>query len=220
MDISTAIDLVVVLVIGAAVGAGELLAQFRGSSFGALLTRPAWLYMLINGAAAGLALLMTRTFGWTFGIPSDAGPDAVRLGQVVFAGFSALAIFRTSLNFATGDQKISLGLSQFLQNVLGAADREVERVLAEGRAKTVARAMAGVSFEKAAPALPPYCVALMESVSPEDQRALGEQTKLIIGYDKVNDHIKTLLLGLSLMNYVGDGVVKAAVASLGDELKA
>lgn len=215
--IDTVIDFGVVALLGAGVGIGELVSRYRDAPLSAVSSRPALLYVLLNSSAAILALWLTRTFNWTFGLTGSA--EAIRFGQVLFAGGSALALFRTSLSFVSGGQELSIGLSQFLQTLLGAADREVDRLRGKSRAAIVARAMTGVSFDKAYVALPTFSMALLQNLTPEEQQELGTQTKSL-AEAQIEPRIKTLLLGLSLMNLLGDGVLDAAVRSLGDELKA
>lgn len=211
------VDFVMVALLGAAVGLGELVSRYRDAPLSAVRSLPALLYLALNAGAAVLALWLTRVFSWTFGIQSTDA-NALRFGQVLFAGGSALAVFRTSLSFASGEQELSLGLSHFLQTLLDAADREVDRLRGQSRAATVARSMTGVSFDKAYLALPTFCMALLQNLPPDEQQKLGTQTKGLADAP-MDPKIKSLLLGLSVMNSMGEGVLEAAVRSLGDELK-
>lgn len=72
-----------------------------------------------------------------------------------------------------GDRDVSVGPNGFLQIFLAAADRALDRKRAAARSDAVAKAMKDVDFTKALEALPPYCLALMQNVSPEDQQVLG-----------------------------------------------
>ncbi len=109
-------------------------------------------------------------------------------------------------------------MCRFLQIYLGYADRVVDRRRAKARSDAVAQVMKGVDFQKARRALPAYCLALMQNVSPEDQQLLE---RLLEALDKreAEPSIKALLLGIELMNVVGVDVLTAAVDSLGDQIR-
>jgi hypothetical protein len=130
-----------------------------------------------------------------------------------------MAIFRSSLFIVrAGDQDVGVGPSGFLQVVLTAADRAVDRRRAGARAGEVSRAMDGVAFAKAAEALPSYCLALMQNASEDEKVALANQVTLLRDAH-MEDRAKSLALGLALMNVVGRGVLEAAVLALRDEIR-
>jgi len=164
-------------------------------------------------------LALIRTFGWTFGMNASGSAVAVAWTQVLVAGVSAMALFRTSLfTVRAGDRDIGVGPSSFLQIFLAAADREVDRMRARSRAGTVSEIMKGVSYRKAFQALPTYCLALMQNVSDDDQRELRRALETLDS-QQVDETLKARILGLELMNVVGKDVLTAAVGSLGDEIK-
>ena len=82
----------------------------------------------------------------------------------------------------------------------------------------VAKVMASVDFQLALVALPAYCFALMQNVSLEEQSSFGKQTTQLAS-SPIDPTVKSLLLGLALMNLVGDAVLKAAVDSLGEHIR-
>jgi len=94
---------------------------------------------------------------------------------VLTAGFSALLFFRTSLfKLRVGDADLAVGPSIVLDSLLAAADRAVDRVMAQPRAAFVHELMGDLSFDKAAAILPAHCLALMQNVSSaEAQRIAG-----------------------------------------------
>jgi len=209
-------DYVAVALIGGLVGLGELIARYRDAPGTALRNAAAGLYIGINAAAALAALGLVRAFGWTFGTESG---EALRWTQVLIAGFGAMAIFRSALFIVrAGDQDVGVGPSGFLQVVLNAADRAVDRRRAGARAGEVSRAMDGVAFAKAAEALPSYCLALMQNASEDEKVALANQVTLLRDAH-MEDRAKSLALGLALMNVVGRGVLEAAVLTLRDEIR-
>jgi hypothetical protein len=221
MDLPAA-DWVAVALIGAAVGIGELVARYRDAPTRAVFTLPASLYVVINLLAALAALALLRALGVAFGSTAGtASTGGVRLDvpQVLGAGFGAMAILRSSVFTARlGDQDVPIGPSSFLQIILDAADRAVDRLRAQARATAVGRIMADVSFAKARTALPTYCFALMQNLPKEDQEQFGRQIAAL-GAADMADHLKALALGLALMNVVGEDVLLAAITSLADEIR-
>ena len=211
-----AFDFLVVAVLGGLVGVGELVSRYRDAPGRALTTVPAIFYVGINAATAAATLSLIRSFGWTFGA---AGGTPSPVTQVLVAGFGAMAILRSSLfTVRVADQDVAVGPSSFLQIVLTAADRAVDRLRAQARGTSVYRVMAGISFAKAHAALPAYCLALMQNLSTEEQAQFGREIDALRG-SQMDDRIKILVLGLALMNVVGEDVLDSAVKSLGQELR-
>jgi hypothetical protein len=94
----------------------------------------------------------------------------------------------------------------------------VDRDRAAARSKAVVEAMKDVDYDKAKVALPPYCLALMQNVSDEDQKELNRSLK-DVDAGSAEPKVKALLLGIELMNVVGVDVLTTAVRSLGDEIR-
>lgn len=195
------------------------MTRYRDAPVRSLTNPSAAAYITLNVIAGVVALALIRVFGVDFGGLSG---EKLRWTQVLVAGLGSMALFRTSIFIAkVGGEEIGMGPSGVLQSLLKVADRGVDRSRAKGRARDVAAAMAGVSFQKAEVALPSYCFALMQNVTAEEQQAVADN---IVGKlrntTSMSDSTKALALGLALMNLVGDGVLIAAVHSLGDEIKA
>ena len=212
------LDYAIVLAIGILIGVGELVSRYRDAPLQALRTPPAALYIAINASAAVGALATLVIFGWT---PASSSSVLVtRILRILTAGFGAMAVFRSSLFVVrVGDQDVPVGPGAFLQIVLGAADRAVDRVRATARADSVSRAMTGIDFKAAYAALPAFCLALMQNLPDDDQKALARQIQAT-GQSSMDPEIKSLLLGLALMNAVGEGVLSSAVMSLAPQIKA
>jgi hypothetical protein len=135
------------------------------------------------------------------------------------AGVSAMAFFRTSLFVVrAGDRDVGVGPSGFLQIFLSAADRAVDRKRGAARSAAVGEVMKGVDFQKAFLALPPYCLALMQNVSDEDQKAFRKALEEL-DRGQGDPGIKVRLLGLELINVMGIDVVKTAVRDLGEAIR-
>lgn len=210
----TTVDLLVAAAIGGLVGAGELIARYRDSPGRALLAPSAWLYIGVNAASSAGALGLILAFGWKFGQTGEAA----RWTQVLVAGFGAMALFRSSLFVVrVGDQDVGVGPSTFLEVVMNAADRGVDRSRARYRADLVGKVMNQVDYEKAKAALPAYCLMLMQNLPPDLQRDLSSDLKAIEAAE-MDPRIKSLNLGLRLMNMIGPQVVRQAVQSLGEHI--
>jgi hypothetical protein len=66
--------------------------------------------------------------------------------------------------------------------------------------------------------LAPYCIALMQNLSAEDQETEKRFLKALQQGDEAPS-AKVLLLGIELINVVGTDVLTAAVNSLGDQIR-
>ena len=208
-------DAVFVFVLGALVGAGELVSRFRDEPTRAIASIPGALYLTVNGIASAGALVALWVFGWD---PAPDSPDQTRLLQILAAGFGAMAVFRSALfTVRIGSTDIGVGPVAFLQIMLAAIDRAVDRKRARERAQRVLAIMEGLRFADLFASLPAFAFALMQNLSQEDKSAITEQvTKLVSA--QMPDEAKVLNLGLLLMNYVGEAVLDEAVKALRKQL--
>jgi hypothetical protein len=206
------LEFVLVAVIGATVGASELVARYRDAPTNALVSLSACLYMAINAAAAIAALFLIDALGWTFGYEAaDSGFEAVR---ILVAGFAAMALFRSSLFLLpVGDDTIGIGPSTMLQSFLDAADRGVDRTRARRRAKAVRKSVAPISYSDASEALPALCLGLVQNPSDADQVKLSEAAQALTR-SNFSDEVKLYLLGLAIMNFGGSSVLDGGIALL------
>jgi hypothetical protein len=203
---------------GALVGLGEIVSRYRDAPLHALLTTAALLHIALNAGAAVGALALIRMFDVKFGIDPNK-PIQILWTQILVAGLGAMAFFRSSLfTVRLGDQDIGIGPSSFLQILLDAADNGVDRSRATARAKNVARTMKGISFERAQVALPTLCLALMQNLPAKQQEELGKQV-LELQTASFDKNLKTLVLGLKLMNLIGPEVLLGAVNSVGPRIR-
>jgi hypothetical protein len=213
--LTNALDFLAAVLLGILVGLAELVSRYRDAPREALYSRPALLYLLLNGAASGVALGLIHGFGWTFG----SSANAVRWTQVLVAGVGAMALFRTSLfTVRAGDKDVGVGPGSFLQIFRDAADREVDRLRAQSRSMRVAKLMEGIDYERAARGLMPYSLALMQSLADDEQQKTQKAVELLTAI-QMDSAIKVRILGLHLMNVVGPDVLDAAVNALRKELE-
>src|SRR5579859_4289744 len=132
------LDWAAVAVLGGVVGASELISRYKDNPGAAIKNWPAIFYVAINCAASVGALGLIHAYSW-FG--------QSRWTQLLMAGISAMAFFRSSLFVVrAGDRDVGVGPSGFLQIFLGAADRAVDRNRAAARSDAVAEVMKGVDY--------------------------------------------------------------------------
>jgi len=209
-------DWLIVGLFGGLVGTSELISRYRDAPVRAVLNWWAAFYIALNVAASLGALGLIYAFDWKFGVTGDA---VIRWTRVLVASFGAMGLFRSSLlAVRAGDRDIAVGPAGFLQIFLAAADRGVDRQRAQSRAAKVAELMKEVDYTKARRALPAFCLALMQSVPPEEQQEL-EKALAVLDQVDVTPSVKSRLLGLELMNVVGEDVLKQAVDSLRAEIR-
>jgi hypothetical protein len=198
--------------LGAGVGLAELVTRYRDEPIALPGSVSFWVYLLLNAGASALAFQFVQVFGWTFGLAP--GP-AQTTTQVLVAGLSAMALFRSSLfTLRIGDTDLDVGPSALLTSLLAVVDRAVDRRRATGRSKSVSTIMSNVAFDKAKLSLPAYCLQLMQNVPLEEQQRLRTSVDAL-GLVAMDDELKSLNLGLLLINIVGPTVLQAAVKDLG-----
>jgi hypothetical protein len=206
------------ITIGILVGAIELASRYRDKPLALAGLMGAWAYVAVNAAASGLALMVARAFGWTFGV-SDNG-DRVMIVQVVICGLGAMAVFRSAfVQVKVGDQDTAIGPNAVLAALLTIIDRAVDRRRGSGRSADASRIMHDVSFDKAHLALPAYCLALLQNLSADEQDGLRTAVDALKS-SPMSDALKSLNLGLLLMNIVGPELLEAAVQALQKEVVA
>ena len=198
------------------IGITEITSRYRDEPDNALATIPSVFYLLVNAAASILALVSVRFFGWNFGIVDETVAHWI---QVLVAGFGAMALLRTSIfTVQVGEQVVPYGPSRFLEALMSSVDRAVDRKRARERAVTVSEIMKDVSFDKAYQALPAYCFGLLQNLAQDEQDKFAKKIVLLVNAE-MNLRVKSLLLGLSLMNLVGEKVLETAVKNLGDDIR-
>jgi hypothetical protein len=94
----------------------------------------------------------------------------------------------------------------------------VDRLRARARSLEVGKLMDGIDYGKASKGLIPYCLALMQNVSDEEQKKLAQAVKLLDA-EPIEDAVKVPILGLLVMDVVGPGVLTGAVDALREQMK-
>lgn len=200
--------------LGALIGITDIISRYRDEPDNALGTWPSMFYLFINALASGVTLVSVRAFNWNFGLEGTSAAWA----QVLMAGLGAMAMLRASIwNIKVADENVPIGLNRFLDALLLTVDRAVDRKRAAQRAQSVSEIMKDVDFEKARQALPSYCFGLLQNLPLDEQEKFARKVTLLSGA-QMTPRVKSLLLGLSLLNLVGEKLLETAVKNLGTDI--
>lgn len=210
-------DLAVIL-LGGFVGISELLIRYRDNPLASLRSVSSFVYVALNALGAWLALYLMAAFELV--TCADAICTLRESTQhVLLAGLGGMAVLRASiLTLKVQDQDIGVGPAAILQIYLNVADRATDRSRAQARARTIARLMKNVDFEKAKVSLPAACFALMQNVGAEEQKIVSNQVNGLEGVD-IAPAVKSTILGLSLLDIVGEGALHSAIDLLGNDIR-
>lgn len=207
-----------VAAIGGGVGFCELLARYRDEPRKATQNVAAAFYVMVNITAAILALLLLDIFRPDL-VDTTSPTIQTEAAKILLAGLGAMAFFRTSLfNLKVVDKDIPVGPGLILQVLLDVTDRAVDRGRATPRALAVSNCMKDVDFDKAKVSLSAYCFGLMQNVSDAEQSAVGQQITALDA-TAISPNIKSQLLGLLMLNIVGEDVLAAAIEALGEDIR-
>ena len=212
------IDYLMVMLLGMLVGFVEVISRYQDAPFRTASTWPALFYMLVNAGVAAAALWLVRLFDWQFipGGQSDVG--IARWAQVLVAGLGAMAIFRSSLLvIGKEDEEVSIGPSAVLEILLNAIDKEVDRFRGQERAKIVKEIMKDVHYDDAVKDLSVLSKALLQNLRPEDSAKIDEVRKQIEIISDIDPEVRKYLLGLRIMDVVGEDVLRQAIGIRGQE---
>jgi hypothetical protein len=206
--------------IGFGVGSTEMMARYRDRPFLPMLSFPGLMYIGVNAGAGSLAYYLT----------GELMNDHLKIGEnnaalspvthVLIAGFGAMAFFRSGVFMVKlGNDDVAIGPNLVLQILLQALDRSYDRQRASPRAKVTAQIMSGVSFAVARAELPAICFNLMQNVTQDEQTTLANQVEALFGRNDLGEDTKAMVLGLALLNIVGETTLRTAVLALGKTAK-
>jgi hypothetical protein len=203
--------------LGALVGSGELITRYRDEPLRALTSTPALFYILVNVLASVLAYWMMVYFDWTVAKGLTGG--ALLGMRVLVAGTASMALFRSSLfTVRVGDQDIAVGPSSFLQAIMAAADREVDRLRAVARARVVCKAMADRDHELTVKVLPAMCLALMQNLSDEERTQINAGVASVEKMTVLSPRVRSYLMGLIILDAIGEHGLESVVEALKNDL--
>jgi hypothetical protein len=206
----------IVTALGLLVGWTELMSRYRDAPFSAALTRGGLIYLGVNALAAVAALFLLDTFGGDTFQSYEAGLQR-DTARAIVAGFGAVVVLRSSLFRVRVDQSdISVGPAAILDVLLRVADRDADRSRAFSRADEIPGLVVELDPKVAREELAPLCLALMQNLSQEEQRALSDQVNLINNRTDLGDVSKAINIGLLLSGFVGVQVLTRAIRSIKD----
>lgn len=206
-----------VMSIGSMVGLSELFIRYSYSVREIALTFSAYVYVLLNAGAAALALFMMKYFDFSFGLKLDSEG-----ARVLVAGLAGMVILRSSvLTIKANDESYNVGFGVLVNVFLQRADKSFDQERASRHGPEVAIVMKNIDFRKARIDLPAVCLALMQNLPLESQRALKSEIDL---KDSEKGGLsmevaKSMILGITIAKYTGVEVLKQSIQVLGKEIE-
>lgn len=208
---------VAVFLFGGLFGLAELLSRYRAEPKYVLQNWAAAIYILINGLASLLALNLIQVFGWFE--QADASLQTL-YKEVLIAGFSAMALFRSSLFIIrTENGQFGFGPVYVLQILLDAVNDSINRHSGGLIFNDVSRMMKEISFDKAKISLPALCFGLLTNFPEEKQQQVKRELESIEKNQETSAKLASALLGLTLLKIVGKSSLDEAIKFLKDEIK-
>jgi hypothetical protein len=208
--------------IGLLLAYAELLARYRDNPVRAVWSAPAFTYALVNAFTCLLAAWWILTFSKDLVTPTSGATLAHQEGDVdaaklaIIAGFGALAVLRTSLlklRMNSGDD-ISVGPAVIIEQLLSIVDRSVDRHLAKRRSRIASELAADFSFSRQSTSLVSLCLTLLQNPSPTETQQMTSVRNALAGRNDLSARVKTMSLMLTLLELVGEAVLREAVAAI------
>ena len=208
------VDYGTVVLLGLLAGIGELFTRYRDAPSVVLGRRAGLTYLAVNGAAGAIALLAVRALDLRTGPAVGSPTDRERWGLVLLAGFSAMALLRSSLfTLRVGDRDVPIGPAAALKAILDVLDRAVDREQAARRDQFLDTLPAGWAPDPTGiRTLSGYCLGLMQNVTSDEQKALGQQIEQLITNRALSPRHRLRLTCLLLLPVVGADVLRRALA--------
>ena len=203
-----------IALIGGSIGTIELLLRYRESP--PFFKIPQfWVYIIFNSLPGVLTFWLMQIYALDFGFDPALEASKIVWTQTLIAGFGSLIFLRSSLFIArVGDQDIPVGPISLLVVILDSMDREVDRRRAARRVETTRRIMKEIPYEVAAETLPLFATALMQNLPKSDQEQILVEIKGVSQNETLTNDTKSQLIGLILINYVGEDVLEGAAEAL------
>ena len=200
---------------GCVAATAELFSRYSDSPGSTFRLKESYSYLALNGGASLITYHMIKESGISFG-PLENSP----LSQAVLAGFSAMAILRSSVaSIKRGQTTLEVGLAPVIQAFLDKVDRAFDRNRSRGELTEVGKIMGDVDFTKAVKDLPTTCLNLMQNVSKEEGERMGREVA-DLGKSELSPQGKALNLGFIISRVTGPALLQSAVESLGDVIRA
>jgi len=205
-------DWVLAFAVGMGTSLVELLSRYRDEPLKVIATSQfAWVYLLLNGlmAIGAHAILLDREF-------VVVETETSRAGLAVLSGLSAALILRARVFTAQlGDEQISIGPGFVVDQLLSIVDAQIDRRRALQRVSIVVELLHGKDFEGSQIHASTMITGSRQNLSLQEQKDLGNQIREIVDR-KIPDQEKAYALGFILLDFMGEGFLKAVAERLPD----
>lgn len=207
--------------LGGLVGFAELVSRYRDDPKALIGIPLVYLYMALNGIIGIAALYLIDAFGAAE--PAAGGattPEQAEIYAILLAAFGGAAFFRSSIARAkAGDMEVAVGPSFLIEAFLRATDREIDRHRAQYRARRAADLMRSVPPAFAAESLSAYCIDAMQNLAAADEKTLTVRVLAILNGDGASE-IRSMRIGMVLMEFTGERLLSDAIGRLQSEIDA
>lgn len=209
----------IVLLFGTLAGVAEIASRYRDDPWrAAFLNDWGLIYIFVNAGISALILYLIRNDiflkDW---LTSDAIDLRREFIQILVAGFSGLALLRTSfLNLNIANSNVPIGPAVIVNVLLDTMSLSLARSRSRRRTQQADELSHELIFDKAHKQLVPYCLALVPQVSTEQARSLISDVTTLAAKNDIDDSIKNRQLCLILFDVFGFDTVKLAIDSLSD----
>ena len=200
--------------VGAVVGAVEILQRYRDAPFRALFSGWGIGYMLLNAAVSYGTFWVL--YHWVGTPPSAAGEHNDPLHLLIVAagaGFGGTTLIRARLATIRlpGGQEVGIGPAIVIETLLAEVVRQLDRQLGVERCRTVHRLMNGIDFDRAKKRLPKELFLALHSVPAEEAARLSKRIDEIDRMDHLSSQAKSCELGYYLLDLVGEKLLASVL---------
>jgi hypothetical protein len=196
--------------LGAAVGLSELASRYN-SFYKVFNEGDSWLYLGLNFLAAFVIYCIVVTYGIDLG-----ALKAHAIGRIIVCGLGAMAILRSSF-FSVKDssgKSIDVGPAALVSVFLKVAETEFDRKVSSLNMQKVAGIVTGLKFLSASKDLPILVLGAMRVLSAEEQKQISDDILKLINDSTITPEIKNVALGLILIKFTGEKLLKESVDTL------
>ena len=202
------------MLIGAAVGTIELIGRYRDAPFEALAVGSAFLYITVNAIISLMAFIGLLIYFPDYADATNQLTDLIEAAAI--AGFGSLAIMRTSIvKTQINDKEVSVGPAIFIDTLLKAADRGVDRHRAIKRLNVVPNAMIPIAAQNySIEDLWAICDYSLQNLEVAERNTLDQKIKLLteLSTRGVHPEIIKYLGGMQLQQIIGTEAFEQACA--------
>ncbi|MCB1493256.1 MAG: hypothetical protein KDJ77_15915 [Rhodobiaceae bacterium] len=199
------------VVIGAGVGAIELLGRYRDEPFEALRVWGARLYIAINAIVSAIVYGCILIFD--NGLLGEASRYEALLPMAAAAGFGSLALMRTSFaRTQVGDSTVEIGPALVIETLLKVADRSVDRHRARQRMVDVPASLEGLDENVPVYALQLVCLDAMQNLGIEERDVVTQKIQVLsrLSAKQGPPRLRQVISGMYLQQIIGTEAFREA----------